>query len=244
MGKSAFQKYEEIKALDTMRTDLLKKMAEENSTDDDSENLETLTLTESKKTYPEVNIEHEKHQRLLERIRYEAITHKEKGNVDAYEKKLIEWLALDPWNADFMKLLADLYFTIWNHKKALTLLKKILENNPEDHKAIWQIWEIYLGKNELDTAEILVEKAITLKPNDPKYYVSLVEIKYNRGQKEEAANLMEKVIKLRPNNISYLQAIAKLYEEITDLQSAKKYYFKILELEPMNDKAKAKVQIL
>lgn len=74
--------------------------------------------------------------------------------------------------------------------------------------------------------------------------MSLVEIKYNRGQKEEAANLMEKVIKLRPNNISYLQAIAKLYEEITDLQSAKKYYFKILELEPMNDKAKAKVQIL
>jgi hypothetical protein len=36
-----------------------------------------------------------------------------------------------------------LYFTLGNYKKSLPLLKKISELDPEDHKAIWQIAEIY-----------------------------------------------------------------------------------------------------
>jgi len=43
-------------------------------------------------------------------------------------------------------MLADLYFTLGNYKKALTLLKKVIEIEPQDHKAIWQIGEIYLSK--------------------------------------------------------------------------------------------------
>ncbi len=43
-------------------------------------------------------------------------------------------------------MLADLYFTIGNYKKALTLLKKVIDLDPLDHRAIWQIGEVYLSK--------------------------------------------------------------------------------------------------
>jgi tetratricopeptide (TPR) repeat protein len=48
-------------------------------------------------------------------------------------------LAIEPNDRDLNKLLADFYFNLGNYKKALSLLKKIIEIDPQDHKAIWQI---------------------------------------------------------------------------------------------------------
>ncbi len=183
-----------------------------------------------------------KQKKLLERIVYEASMLKKEWKIDEYEKKLIEWLAIDPTNLEITKRLAELYFTIWDHKKALSLSKKIIEEDPDDHNAIRQIWEIYLLTWDLKTAEILVEKAINLKPTNPKYYISMVEILYNTERKKEAIDAMEKIVKLRPTNTNYMMTLADLYEEIDDPDSSKKYFFKILELEPSNDKAKRKIK--
>ena len=85
-----------------------------------------------------------KKRKLLEKIIYEALGLRKEGKLDEYEKKIIEGLAIDPNDKDLNKLLADLYFTMGNHKKALPILKKIVEMDPKDHKAIRQIGEIYL----------------------------------------------------------------------------------------------------
>ncbi len=183
-----------------------------------------------------------KQKKLLERIVYEASIFKKDWKIDDYEKKLIEWLAIDPQNLEITKQLAELYFTIWDHKKSLSLSKKIIERDPEDHNAIRQIWEIYLLTWDLKTAEILIEKSINLKPTNPKYYISMVEIFYNTERKKEAIDSMEKIVKLRPTNTNYMVTLADLYEEIDDYDNAKKYYFKVLELEPSNDKAKRKIK--
>lgn len=183
-----------------------------------------------------------KQKKLLEKILYEANTLKKEWKLEDYEKKLIEWLAIEPENSELNKLLADLYFTIGNHKKALSLLKKIIEIDPNDHNAIWQIGEIYLITWDFETAELLVEKAINMKPNNPKYYVSMVEILYNTERKKEAVDVMEKIVKLRPTNTNYMLTLADLYEEINDEDNAKKYFFKVLEQEPSNEKAKRKIK--
>lgn len=183
-----------------------------------------------------------KQKKLLERIVYEASIFKKDWKIDDYEKKLIEWLAIDPQNLEITKQLAELYFTIWDHKKSLSLSKKIIERDPEDHNAIRQIWEIYLLTWDLKTSEILIEKAINLKPTNPKYYISMVEIFYNTERKKEAIDSMEKIVKLRPTNTNYMVTLADLYEEIDDSDNAKKYYFKVLELEPSNEKAKRKIK--
>ena len=205
---------------------------------------ESMTMKEEIAPSQPSPIQKHRQSRLLEKIKHDAITCKEKWHFELYEKKLIEWLAIDQENLTFMKMLADRYFHSSNYKKALSLLKKVLELKDDDHTAMRQIGEIYLERGEFDTAELLIEKAIALKPNNPKYYVSMVEIAYNTKRYQEAISLMEKVVRLRPSNISYMLAIADLYEEQKEESLAKKYYFKVLEIEPTNKKARQKIQSL
>lgn len=185
-----------------------------------------------------------KKRKLLEKIIYDALGLRKDGKLDEYEKKIIEWLAIDQEDKDLNKLLADLYFTMSNYKKALPILKKIVDMDPKDHKAIWQIGEIYLTSSDFNIAELLIQKAIAINPTNPKYYISMVELFYNTDRKHEAIAEIEKVIKLRPTNSAYMLTLADLYEEVNDLDNAKKYYFRVLEYEPSNEKAKKKLKEL
>ena len=202
--------------------------------DDESkeENLEPKNSAEDK----------EKNKKKLETILIEANILKNSGKFEQYEKKLIEGLAIDDESLEILKPLSELYFTLGNYKKALSLLKKVSEKDPNDHKAIWQIWEIYFMAGYNQTAELLVEKAINLKNDNPKYYLTMVEIFYNTDRSWEALAYMEKIVKLRPTNPKYLLATAELYEQVGDLDNAKKYYFNVLEYEQNNEKAKAKIK--
>ncbi len=179
-----------------------------------------------------------KKRKLLEKIIYDALWFRKDGKLDEYEKKIIEWLAIDQEDKDLNKLLADLYFAMSNYKKSLPILKKIVDMDPKDHKAIWQIGEIYLTQGDFNIAELLIQKAITINPTNPKYYISMVELLYNTDRKHEAIVELEKVIKLRPANSAYMLTLADLYQEVNDLDNAKKYYFRVLEYEPSNEKAK------
>ena len=198
----------------------------------EEENLEPKSSTEDK----------EKNKKKLETILIEANILKNSGKFEQYEKKLIEGLAIDDESLEILKPLSELYFTLGNYRKALSLLKKVSEKDPNDHKAIWQIWEIYFMAGYNQTAELLVEKAINLKNDNPKYYLTMVEIFYNSNRSWEALAYMEKIVKLRPTNPKYLLATAELYEQVGDLDNAKKYYFNVLEYEQNNEKAKAKIR--
>lgn len=184
---------------------------------------------------------HEITQKKIEKLRYQAMSLKEKWELNKYEQKLIEWLSYDKDNQDIIWLLADYYFSIWKHKKALPLLKKILEKNSQDHKSIWQVWQIYLEREDFETAKLLISKAIFLKNDNPRYYVSMAEIMYNLEKINEAIEYMENAVKLRPQNINYLLATASLFEDIGSTENAKKFYFKVLEIEQTNEIAKEKI---
>ena len=208
-----------------------------------TENPELDPETEEENLEPKNSAEDkEKNKKKLETILIEANILKNSGKFEQYEKKLIEGLAIDDESLEILKPLSELYFTLGNYKKALSLLKKVSEKDPNDHKAIWQIWEIYFMAGYNQTAELLVEKAINLKNDNPKYYLTMVEIFYNTNRSWEALAYMEKIVKLRPTNPKYLLATAELYEQVGDLDNAKKYYFNVLEYEQNNEKAKAKIR--
>ena len=204
----------------------------------------------SKYPEPDMSVDDEdkttmiKKRKLLEKIIYDALGLRKDGKLDEYEKKIIEWLAIDSEDKDLNKLLADLYFMMGNYKKALPILKKIVEIDPKDHKAIWQIGEIYLTSSDFNIAELLIQKAIGINPTNPKYYISMVELLYNTDRKHDAITEMDKVIKLRPANSAYMLTLADLYQEVNDLDNAKKYYFRVLEYEPSNETAKKKLKEL
>lgn len=180
----------------------------------------------------------------LSSIKYECISYKERWKLELYEKKIIEWLSIDPNNIDFLRMLSDLYLWTGKQKKSLTLLKKILDIKVDDHATMWKIWQIYLDDNDFKTAKILIDKAIKIKNTDPKYYISMTDIMYNMDNIEQAIENIQKAIQLRPKNTNYLIALATLYEEKLDIENAKKYYFKVIEMDPINDIAKKRLKNL
>lgn len=186
----------------------------------------------------------ERDSQLLEALKFEALSHKERGKLDLYEKKLIEWLALDSENYELMQLLGEHYFNAGNFIKALSLLKKVINNQSDNHKVIRQIGQIYLSQGEQSTAKLLIEKAIALKDDNPKYHISMVEIHYENQDIKQAIRSMEKILKLRPSNIDYLLTIATLHEENAEPSKALSYYSKIIELDPMHEIAKKAIRRL
>ena len=231
------QKVDNVKAMDTMRKDILRQKAEETK----SEPLNEL----ENKVEAKIDIEEDlsdKKKKELSKIIYESDSLKKEWKLEEYEKKLIEWLSINPNNMELNKNLAEYYFTTGVYKKSLPLFKKVIEINPEDHSAIWHLGQIYLIWKDYDMAIVLIEKAINISNDSPKYLISMVEILYNTDKKLEAIWIMEKVIKLRPSNTNYMIALAELYEELKDEDNARKYYFRVLENEPNNELAKLKIQ--
>ena len=221
--RNIYQKIEHKKNLDNIKKDIIEKKEDE-------------VVEEIVEKVSDDNVE--LLNKKVERLRYQAIAQKDKWNLWQYEQILIEWLSYDRENLILTRMLADYYFSIWNHKKALPLLKRILESDTTDHKAIWQVWQIYLEKEDFQTAKLLVWKAIYIKNDNPKYYVTMAEIMYSLEQIKDAIDYMENAIKLRPQNVNYLLATASLYEDIWNIDLAKKYYFKVLETDQTNDMAK------
>lgn len=193
---------------------------------------------------PETKKLNERDAQLLESIKFAALSHKERGKLDLYEKKLIEWLALDNESIELLQLLWEHYFTSGNFIKALSLLKKVINMQPDNHKVIWQIGQMYLSQGEQSTAKLLIEKAISLKDDNPKYHISMVEIHYENQDIKQAIRSMEKILKLRPTNIDYLLTIATLHEENAEPSKALSYYSKIIELDPMHEIAKKAIRRL
>lgn len=185
-----------------------------------------------------------KHQDDLNKLRTEALRAKEKGQIDVYEKKLIEWLSLEPEYPEFLTMLADHYFHTNHYKRALSLLKRLLSSDKTNHRAMWQMGEIYLSHGDIKTAEIMIEQAVKYQQNNPRYLYSLVDIKYNTDKVDDAIYLMERILKLRPTNVEYLIATAMLYEQQEDFDRARRYYATVLEYDPDNHTAKHKMKEL
>jgi len=233
-AKNIYNKIEFKKNLERIKKEILEKKPKLKKQKEDIKSKEPVKITKKREI---ILVK-------MEKLKFMALGFKEKGDINKYEQKLIEWLSLDPLNIEFTRLLADLYFSIWTHKKALPLLKRILEQDTMDHKSIWQIWQIYFEKWDLDTSKLLIEKAIKLKNDNPKYFMTMAEILYSKESITEAIQNMEYALRLRPSNINYLLGIASLYEELGNEEEAKKYYFKVVEIDQTNSLAKEKLNSL
>ena len=131
---------------------------------------------------------------------------------------------MEPQSVEITRALADYYFASGQSKKALPLLKRVVDYHPDDHKSLRQIAEMYLDAGDFETAEVLVNKACSIDHDNPKYATTMVEIYYNTGRMEDAIATMEEVVKRRPSRIGYWEALAKLYEEIRDYEFAEQCY--------------------
>ena len=179
--------------------------------------------------------------KAIQQIKQEYKILIDKSDIDAIERKLVTWLALDPTDKDFNTRLADLYFWTQNNKKAMTLLKKNLDSNPDEHKILWQVAEIHIRQIEYQQAQIIIWQAIAKENNNPKYYMTQAEALYQTGDMSWATYAIQQAVKLRPNNKDYLLALADMYERIWEQSQAKQVYYRLFELDPLNVSVKEKI---
>lgn len=180
------------------------------------------------------DIVRDKFEKHIQKIRYEVGILKQRNDILWYEKKLVEWITLLPNDIDFQKQLADLYFHQGKYKKAQSLLKKILIDNPSDHYALWQVGEIATVEGNNEDAYLYLQQAYATCEDNPKYCFSLAQWYYDHDALDQALPLMEKMVKLRPKNIDYIVSLSHVQHKMWMTEQARQSLLRALELDPMN----------
>lgn len=180
------------------------------------------------------DIVRDKFEKHIQKIRYEIWILKQRNDILWYEKKLVEGITLLPNDIDFQKQLADLYFHQGKYKKSQSLLKKILIDNPSDHYALWQVWEIATVEGNNEDAYLYLQQAYATCEDNPKYCFSLAQWYYDHDALDQALPLMEKMVKLRPKNIDYIVSLSHVQHKMWMIDQARQSLLRALELDPMN----------
>lgn len=196
-----------------------------NSTSQDQEKQKQIKDLEVKRLQKQISTK-------LVAIRYEALAFKETWNLESYERKLIEWLSIDNENQEFIEMLWSLYFYEEKYNKALALLKRAFDKNPQSHNVLWQLGYIYQRKWDFDKAQDYYQRAIFLKPDNTKYLMSLVDLSYENKNYEQALDYSLQALELKPTNITYVLAVAAIYDAIWDTPRAQDFYTYAYNLDP------------
>jgi tetratricopeptide (TPR) repeat protein len=110
--------------------------------------------------------------------------------VHEQEKALQQLNKLVPENPGYQIALARSYLFTGKLDKGLEVLEKLLDHNPENTKALLQMGEIYLHKNDLKDAEKIYQKAILFSPENEKYWSKLLKaIAYERNNQKRKKKL-------------------------------------------------------
>ncbi|MBK7957934.1 MAG: tetratricopeptide repeat protein [Bacteroidetes bacterium] len=107
--------------------------------------------------------------------------------------------------------------------QAKTLFEKVLEINPHNAAAHYELAMLYLASNQYEKAEMAAFNATDLMPTNKWYRDAYRQAISKGGKFEKAAKLMEKIVKDEPRNIenyfewAYLLLNAGKYKEGVDV---------------------------
>jgi tetratricopeptide (TPR) repeat protein len=124
--------------------------------------------------------------------------------VHEQEKALQQLNKLVPDNPDYQIEIARSYLFAGKLDKGLEVLEKLFDHNPENTKALLQMGEIYLHKNDLKDAEKIYQKAILFSPENEKYWSKLLKaIAYERNNQKRKKNLKSFTGHFQVDNLWY-----------------------------------------
>jgi len=86
-------------------------------------------------------------------------------------------------------------------KKAVEAYKKILDQNPDDHAALYNLGRSYNKLNEDQDAAKALKQAVKLNPEDSEYQTELGAILIKLAQYHEAIPPLKKALELDPENL-------------------------------------------
>lgn len=128
--------------------------------------------------------------------------------------------------------------------KAEKLYQEVLDSNPEEDGAWYELARIFNQKDELAKAEEYASKAIDLKPDNQWYLLLLGEIYQKQSNYKASAEIYEKLVEIDPGNPDRIYTLANLYIYSEELNKALREFERLEEIVGVSEEiANRKIKI-
>ena len=88
-------------------------------------------------------------------------------------------------------------------EEARKILEELMGEDPDDHRAVYFLANLYLKRGDRERAKGLYKEAIRLHPPVVEAYVNLASILFSEGKYREAASLLERTLRVVPLSAPY-----------------------------------------
>lgn len=92
---------------------------------------------------------------------------------------------------------------IGDYSQAEALFKQVVEENPQNDAAYYELANMYYRKNNIEDALLFASEAARLDPGNKWYQLLLAELYQKNKQFDKAAEVFERMIEIDPENIEY-----------------------------------------
>jgi tetratricopeptide (TPR) repeat protein len=90
-----------------------------------------------------------------------------------------------------------------NYNKAAELFNQVLQSDPENDAALYQLAQLKIQKNNYADALGLMEKAVTVKPDNEWYWLSLVDCYEKTNNIAKLDSSLDQLIRINPAKTDY-----------------------------------------
>lgn len=178
------------------------------------------------------------------KIQIESQLLRDANQLSEAQKVLSAALERFPEESDLMYDLAMISEKLKHFERMETLLRKVMELNPEDPNAYNALGYSLAERNiRLPEARVLLEKALSLRPADPFITDSLAWLEYRSGRTDDAIKLLRQALAAKPDP----EIAAHLGEALWtsgQQEEARKVLKEALNKDPGNDLLKSVVHRL
>jgi tetratricopeptide (TPR) repeat protein len=131
---------------------------------------------------------------------------------------------------------------IGNYGKAEVLFKKVVDKDPTNDAAYFELAKIQAKSEQIDNALVNAEKAIKLDSQNRYYYYLKSELYQTNKQTSESIKVLERALKVFPEDVELYYEIASKHIAIQNWSKARKTY--ATALKKFGDNPEVTIQII
>ena len=137
-------------------------------------------------------------------------------------------------SVDIYRHMGGKYLKKQNHQKAIPLLKKVIELNPDDAESKYQLGSIYFAREDYDKANACFDEAILLDPDNADYHFALGLVCEQKKLIDEAVTSHQKAAELNPENPEVFYRLGMIFDNQEKYKEAVELFQKAIDLNPNN----------
>lgn len=137
-------------------------------------------------------------------------------------------------SVDIYRHMSNNYLNKQNNQKAIPLLKKVIELNPDDAESKYQLGSIYFAQENYDEANTFFNEAIQLNPDNADYRFA-IGLGYEQKELfDEAVTSLQKAADLNPENPEVYYRLGIIFDFQEKSKEAVEFFQKAIDLNPKN----------